>query len=86
MDPALQQLRQGVLAAQAAKTPLRLCGAGTKDFYGEHRRGTPLDLRGYAGVLDYQPAELVLTARCGTPLSELEQLLAQHRQYLAFGR
>ena len=61
-----------------------LHGAGTKDFYGESREGAPLDLTSYRGVVEYEPSELVLTARCGTPLSEIEALLAHHRQFLAF--
>lgn len=84
MDGALQQLRERVMEAHGANTPLRLRGAGTKDFYGERCEGTLLDMRSYFGVVDYEPSELVITARCGTPLSELEGLLAQHRQFLAF--
>jgi glycolate oxidase FAD binding subunit len=84
MDDALQQLRQRVLAAHSAGTPLRLRGAGTKDFYGERCEGTQLDMRGYSGVVDYEPSELVLTARCGTSLAEIESLLARHGQFLAF--
>ncbi|HEY4973198.1 MAG TPA: glycolate oxidase subunit GlcE, partial [Steroidobacteraceae bacterium] len=84
MHAALQELRQRVLDAHGAKTPLRLRGAGTKDFYGERCEGSLLDTRGYCGVLDYEPSELVITARCGTPLSEVESLLAQNQQFLAF--
>ena len=75
MDGALQQLRQCVRAAHSAGTPLRLRGAGTKDFYGERCDGTLLDMRGYSGVIDYEPSELVITARCGTSLAEIETLL-----------
>jgi glycolate oxidase FAD binding subunit len=84
MDSALQELRDRVVEAHSASTPLRLRGAGTKDFYGERCEGTLLDMRSYLGVVDYEPSELVITARCGTSLSELEGLLAQHRQFLAF--
>jgi glycolate oxidase FAD binding subunit len=84
MDSALQELRGRVIEANAAKTPLRLRGAGTKDFYGERCDGTLLDMRGYCGVVDYEPSELVITARCGTSLSEVESLLAGHGQFLAF--
>jgi glycolate oxidase FAD binding subunit len=84
VDDALQQLRHRVMDANAAGTGLRLRGAGTKDFYGEHCEGALLDLRGYHGVVDYEPSELVITARCGTALSELESLLQQHQQFLAF--
>jgi len=84
MDPALQQLRQRVMDANAAGTPLCLRGAGTKEFYGERCEGALLDMRAYHGVVDYEPSELVITARCGTPLSEVERLLAEHQQFLAF--
>src|SRR5450631_805079 len=84
MHAALQELRQRVQDAHGAKTPLRLRGAGTKDFYGERCEGMLLDMRGYCGVVDYEPSELVITARCGTSLSEVESLLARHRQFLAF--
>ncbi len=84
IDSALQELRGRVIEANAAKTPLRLRGAGTKDFYGERCEGALLDMRGYSGVVDYEPSELVITARCGTSLSEVERLLARHQQFLAF--
>src|ERR1700722_5830838 len=84
IDSALQDLRGRVIEANAAKTPLRLRGAGTKDFYGERCEGALLDMRGYSGVVDYEPSELVITARCGTSLSEVESLLARHQQFPAF--
>ncbi len=84
MEGALAALRTAVMEAHRARRPLLLCGAGTKDFYGESRAGAPLDLPGYRGVVDYEPSELVLTARCGTPLSEIEALLTAERQFLAF--
>lgn len=84
MDDALQAIRARIAEAHAAGRPLRLRGAGTKDFYGECFDGEPLELRGYSGVMDYEPSELVLTARCGTPLSLIESLLTEQRQCLAF--
>jgi glycolate oxidase FAD binding subunit len=84
MEAVLQDLGARIADAHASHTALRLRGSGTKDFYGEQIDGELLSLRAYAGVLDYEPSELVLTARCGTPLSQIEQLLAQHGQYLAF--
>jgi glycolate oxidase FAD binding subunit len=84
MDAALHGFCARITEAHAASRPVRLRGAGTKDFYGEHCEGEILDLRHYNGVVDYDPSELVLTARCGTPLSSIQSLLAQHQQYLAF--
>ena len=84
MEPVLADLRDRILAAHAAKTPLRLRGAGTKDFYGEELNGEIVDTRAHAGIVDYEPSELVITARCGTALSQIEAALAQHGQFLAF--
>lgn len=83
-DASLAALRDRIVAAHQAQTRLRLRGAGTKDFYGESLTGEVLDTREYAGIVDYDPSELVLTARCGTRLSEIESALAAHGQFLAF--
>jgi len=83
-DPALRALRDGVRAADADRIRIRLRGGGTKDFYGEPPAGEPLDLRAVAGIVAYEPTELVITARAGTPLAELQAALAERRQCLAF--
>ena len=70
--------------AAAAGSMLRLRGGGSKDFYGAVRQGEVLDTRGYRGIVDYEPTELVLTARAGTPLTEIERALAERGQMLAF--
>ena len=81
----LSELRELVIAAHNSHRPLRLRGAGTKDFYGEDAAaGELLDLRPYRGIVDYEPSELVITARCGTPLSEIESALNDRGQFLAF--
>ena len=80
----LAELRERVCAAHRERRSLRLRGAGTKDFYGEAIEGELLDLRPYRGILDYEPSELVITARCGTPLSEIETALNDRGQFLAF--
>jgi glycolate oxidase FAD binding subunit len=90
MDSELLRLRERVLAARRERTPLRLRGSGTKDFYGEGPDesvafvGEPLDLRAYTGIIAYEPSELVITARCGTPLSVIETALAEQSQFLGF--
>ena len=70
--------------AAARRAPLRLRGGGCTDFFGNEPRGAPLDTRGYAGIVDYEPAELVMTARCGTSLSEVEGILEEKGQCLPF--
>jgi glycolate oxidase FAD binding subunit len=83
-DPPLRALRECVRAADADRVRLRLHGGRTKEFYGERGGGEPLDLRAVSGIVSYEPTELVVTARCGTPLAELEAALAGKRQCLAF--
>lgn len=81
---SLEQFAESIRDAVAAAKPLRLRGGGTKDFYGQSLAGEVLDTRGHAGIVDYEPTELVITARCGTPLAEIEAALAAHHQMLAF--
>jgi glycolate oxidase FAD binding subunit len=80
----IETLQDRIREAAQRRAPLRLRGGGTKDFYGNALRGEILDTRGYAGIVAYEPTELVVTARCGTPLSELESLLEKNRQCLPF--
>jgi glycolate oxidase FAD binding subunit len=82
--PGLTRLRGGVRAATAERTPLRIRAGGTKDFYGNATAGELLDPRELRGIVDYAPTELVVTVRAGTPLAELEVLLAEHNQLLPF--
>ncbi|RYF30788.1 MAG: glycolate oxidase subunit GlcE [Comamonadaceae bacterium] len=84
MDPALRQIAQRIRDAAADATPLAIRGGGTKDFYGEAPQGEPLSTRELSGITSYEPSELVVTVRAGTPLAELETLLAQHGQCLPF--
>jgi glycolate oxidase FAD binding subunit len=71
--------------ALASKSPIRIAGHGTKQSFGHAVSVShTLDLSGLAGVVTYEPGELVLTARAGTPLEEIESLLAANRQHLAF--
>jgi glycolate oxidase FAD binding subunit len=76
--------QERVRHAAATNTPLRVVGAGTKDFYGQELCGEPFETLGYAGVVDYDPTEMVITARCGTPLAELERTLHAGGQMLGF--
>jgi glycolate oxidase FAD binding subunit len=80
----LEELQERVRDAASRGEPLRLRGGGSKDFYGNEPRGTIVDTRAYVGVVSYEPTELVVTARCGTRLSELEGLLETERQCLPF--
>ena len=84
MDPVLEKLSDTVRAAGRAKRALRLRGGGTKDFYGQVLEGEVLDTRGYSGIVAYEPSELVITARCGAKLAEIEGAMSECRQMLAF--
>ena len=84
MEASLARLRDRIIAANASKTPLRIRGAGTKDFYGESFGGDVLDTREHRGIVSYEPTELVVTARCGTPLSEIDAALESRGQFLPF--
>ena len=84
MKEVVAQFADAIRAAAAEKRPLRLRGGGTKDFYGQTLQGELLDTRAYAGIVAYEPSELVITARCGTSLAELELALRAEGQLLAF--
>jgi glycolate oxidase FAD binding subunit len=85
MDSALEQLQERVRAAHADHRPLRIRGGGTKDFHGGRAlAGEILDTRALTGIVSYEPSELVVTVRAGTPLAELQALLAQQGQCLPF--
>jgi glycolate oxidase FAD binding subunit len=84
MQDLVKRYAEEINAAAAAGLPLRPRGGGSKDFYGGPLAGDVLDLKGYTGVVDYEPTELVLTARAGTSLAEIEQALAARGQMLAF--
>ena len=84
MDSTLAPIADRVRAAVADQTPLRIRGGGTKDFHGLALRGEVLDIRGLSGILSYEPSELVVTVRAGTPLAELEAVLAAQGQCLPF--
>ncbi len=84
MSDILQEWSQRVQRATTSKTPLRLRGGGTKDFYSQNLEGEVLDTRAYAGILSYEPSELVVTVCAGTPLNELEAALLEKGQCLAF--
>ena len=84
MPAELQAIVEKVKTCAARGRPLRIRGGGTKDFYGQILHGELLDVRPLAGVVSYEPSELVVTVRGGTRLRELEELLAASNQHLAF--
>lgn len=84
MSEDVAALSERILAAAANGRALCIRGAGSKDFYGGPLQGEPLDTAALCGIVDYEPTELVVTARAGTPLAELETTLAARGQVLPF--
>jgi glycolate oxidase FAD binding subunit len=83
-DPQLSRLVDRVQSARAGRIALDIRGGGSKSFYAESPRGEPLDMRALSGISSYEPTELVVTARAGTTIAELESVLAERGQCLAF--
>ncbi len=82
MSDAVLALQAQIRTAAAAKSPLVIRGGGTKDFYGQAVTGAVLDATSCAGIVDYDPTELVITARAGTPLAEIERTMQASGQML----
>lgn len=82
-----ESLATQVAEAQASGRPLAIAGGGTKAFVAEAGAGRDmqsLDLAAHRGIVSYDPGELVITARSGTPLAEIEAALDAEHQCLAF--
>ncbi|MGH8727868.1 MAG: glycolate oxidase subunit GlcE [Burkholderiales bacterium] len=84
MKALIEDFAASIRKAAETRAPIRVRGGGSKDFYGGLLAGSILDASAYSGIVDYEPSELVLTARCGTRLSEIENILREHEQMLAF--
>jgi glycolate oxidase FAD binding subunit len=83
-DDIVADWAERVRRASANATPLRLRGGGTKDWYGQALDGEIVDTRAHRGVIAYDPAELVITAKAGTRLAEIEATLDECNQMLPF--
>ena len=79
-----QVLQAQVQAVYANGTALTIQGGNSKNWYGNPTQGATLSLAEHSGILNYEPSELVITARAGTRLTELETALAAEHQCLAF--
>ncbi len=79
-----EPLRDQVLEAAAEQKALAITGGGSKAFYGRTVTGAVLSTAGHAGIVSYEPKELVITARAGTSLDEVERTLAEQGQQLPF--
>ena len=82
-----QELQDRVRAAHNDKTMLKIVGGDSKQFYGNNAQKNNIEIietRIHQGIISYEPSELVITARAGTPLKEIENLLAENNQMLPF--
>ena len=79
-----EEFAEIVRRAAANKTPLRIIGGDTKAFYGRPIDAEPLSVAGHRGIVSYDPSELVVVARAGTRLAEIEARLGECGQRLAF--
>ena len=61
---------------------LKIHAGNTKDFYGRNIKGIPLSLSEHTGIVEYEPSELYITARSGTPLKEIEHVIEKENQIL----
>lgn len=77
-----QALVERVVRSLTDGTPLRIRGGDSKAFCGRPVDAADLDLRGHRGIVSYDPAELVVTARAGTPVAAVTALLDAHGQNL----
>lgn len=83
-EALVQQFADTIRAAADAKRPLRIRGGGSKAFYGNASAGDDLNVTTYRGIINYEPTELVITARAGTPLAEIEFAMREKGQMLGF--
>ena len=85
MSSVIEQFQAQISHAVAQGQKLRIQGGNSKHFYGTATHSDAvLDTRAHSGIVSYEPSELVVTVRCGTPLAELEAVLAEQGQCLAF--
>ena len=84
MTDNTQQLIDQVKSAHTNNTTLKIVGGNSKAFLQACNAPDTLEMTSHAGVVNYEPTELVLTARAGTPIVEIEKLLTDNGQYLSF--
>ena len=85
MHAVISTFKEHIKQAAASGQTLRIQGGNTKHFYGQHHAADAvLDTRAYTGIVSHEPSELVVTVRCGTPLTQLEDALSAQGQCLAF--
>ncbi len=79
-----QALSERIALAYTQRQPLRIHAGQSKVWFARPVSGEPVSVSDHRGILDYEPAELVITARAGTPLADIEQTLRDKQQMLGF--
>lgn len=77
-------LQKNIIDAYENNRSLQIIGGDSKAFYGRSPSGDKLEVNGNSGIINYEPTELIITARAGTLLSEIETVLAENNQMLPF--
>ena len=77
-------LQSKVLACIENRSAIQIVGGSSKAFYGRTPQGERLSISEHRGIVSYEPTELVITARAGTRLTDMEKVLAERGQMLAF--
>ncbi|MCK5091785.1 MAG: FAD-binding protein, partial [Gammaproteobacteria bacterium] len=83
-DNLTESIQEQVKDAYYSSRALKIMGNSTKEFLGHPVSGEPLETSGHTGIVNYEPTELVITARSGTTLNQIEQALNENNQMLAF--
>jgi glycolate oxidase FAD binding subunit len=84
MQDTIEHWQQQIKQAAARGAKLMVRGGGTKSFLVTAHAGDTLDTRAHSGIVEYDPKELVIVVRCGTPLADVEKTMAEAGQMLAF--
>lgn len=77
-------LQENIIETYENNRSLQIIGGNSKAFYGRTLTGEKLEVNGNTDIINYEPTELVITARGGTLLSEIETVLAENNQMLPF--
>jgi glycolate dehydrogenase FAD-binding subunit len=84
MQQKIMTIKEQISSAIEQGEVLKIIGGNSKAFLGRSVVGTPIDMADYSGIISYEPTELFITVRAGTLLSEVNKVLAEQDQMLAF--
>lgn len=84
MSDISQELLAQLEQAYKSNSPVKILGGNSKAFYGPQIDADVVEVKPHTGIINYEPTELVITARAGTPLSEIQSALTSERQMLGF--